>query len=286
MDEVLVQGFLIGGVYALIALGFCLIFKSSQVLNLAYGEQILLVSYFLTWLLDQAGLDLWLAFIVLFVFGGLLGIAVERLAIRRLIGQSMFSILMMTLMMGIFLRGVAILRWSGAILSYPFTPDDMILIGGVHILPAALYGFAAALAVFVLLLLVFKYTKFGLTMRVVAADSRKAQIMGIRVKRIFSLSWLMSGALSAVSAILVGMLWLVAPENADLGLGKGLPVLLLGGMDSIPGALAGGLIVGLAESLAGYWFGQVQVLVPWIIMLLILLIRPWGLFGRKRIERI
>jgi len=121
---------------------------------------------------------------------------------------------------------------------------------------------------------------------VVAADHEVAQSLGIRVKRVFSISWAMSGAFAAVCGVLVGMVFTVTPIMGDVVLGKGLPVLLLGGLTSIPGAVVGGLIIGLAEALGSYYASDLKEVVPWIVMLVILLIRPYGLFGEKRIERI
>ena len=123
-------------------------------------------------------------------------------------------------------------------------------------------------------------------MRVVAADHEVAQSLGIRVKRVFSISWALSGAFAAMCGVLVGMVFTVTPMMGELTLGRGLPVLLLGGLTSIPGAVVGGLIIGLAEALGAHYLRDVKEIVPWIVMLLILLIRPYGLFGEKRIERI
>jgi branched-chain amino acid transport system permease protein len=143
--------------------------------------------------------------------------------------------------------------------------------------------------IFLALMLLFRYTKIGLSMRVVAADHEVAQSLGIRVKRVFSISWAMSGAFAAVCGVLVGMVYTVTPVMGQTVLGLGLPVLLLGGLTSIPGAVVGGLIIGLAQALGNYYrpggldLGEI---ISWVVMLVILLIRPYGLFGEKRIERI
>jgi branched-chain amino acid transport system permease protein len=142
------------------------------------------------------------------------------------------------------------------------------------------------MVIFLLLTVLFRYTKVGLSMRVVAADHEVAQSLGIRVKRVFSISWAMSGAFAAVCGVLVGMVYTVTPYMGGMALGWGLPVLLLGGLNSIPGAIVGGLIIGLAEALASYYQPGLKEIIPWIVMLVILLIRPYGLFGEKRIERI
>lgn len=286
MGDVLVQGLLVGGVYALIALGFVLVFKASRVLNLAYGEIFAILAYFLFWLLDSMGVSPWLAIPLLFACGGIVAMVVERFAIRPLMNQSFLALLMMTLMLGFLFKGVIVLIWGGDSFVLPFTPGGTVDVGSLQIVPAAGLAFVVAIVLFLLLSLLFRYTKIGLAMRVVAGDHAVAQSLGIKVKQVFSVSWIISGVFAAVCAVLVGMVWMVNGDIGDLAMMKGLPVLLLGGLDSIPGALIGGLIVGLVESLGGYWAAPVREIVPWVIMLLILLIRPYGLFGQKRIERI
>jgi len=284
--DILLDGLLTGGVYALVALGFVMVFKSSQILNLAYGQIIAICAYVLYWLLTTVGVPTWLGILLLFAFGAVLGFLIERLAIRPLLGQSFLMLLMMTLMLGFLFHGIIVLVWGVESFHMPFTPTGMLTIGDWQVSPATTWGFVVCLGVFLLLTLVFRYTKIGLAMRVVAADHAVAQSLGIRVRRIFSLSWVMSGLLAAIVGILVGMVWMVTPDLGDIVLGKGLPVLILGGLDSVPGALVGGLIIGLVEPLGGYWAPAIRDVVPWIVMLVILLVRPYGLFGQRDIERI
>jgi branched-chain amino acid transport system permease protein len=284
--DVLVQGLLLGGVYALIALGFVLVFKSSHVLNLAYGEMIAILSYFLYQFLSPWDIPVWPGILLIILCGAALGFLIERLAIRPLLGQSFLATLMMTLMLSFLFKGLIVLVWSSESFTLPFTPRGLWTIGPVQVIPAAAISFVAALVIFVLLTLLFRYTKVGLSMRVVAADHEVAQSLGIRVKQVFSLSWAISGAFAATCGILAGMVFTVTPNLGVTALGRGLPVLLLGGLDSIPGALVGGLIIGLVEALASYYEPGSAEVMPWIVMLVILLIRPYGLFGQKRIERI
>ncbi len=286
LADILIQGFLVGGLYALLALGFVMVVKSSQILNLAYGYQILITAYILFWLLDGLGLPLGVAVPVIFLVGAFMGFTIERLAIRPLLGQPFLAILMTTLMLGTLIKGIAVMIWAGASYSFPFTPGGMLNIGGIQILPSVLYAFVTALVIFGLMYVLFQKTKVGLAMRVVAADNTVAQSLGITVKKIFSVSWVVSGVIASVCAMLAGMVQMVTPELGDIALMKGLPVLLLGGMTSLPGALVGGLIIGVVEGLGGYWGGEIREVIPWMIMLLILIVRPWGLLGERRIERI
>jgi len=286
MEDVLAQGLLVGGVYALVALGFVLVFKSSQVLNLAHGELIAILSYFLYQMLGVWGLSDWVGILLIIPCGAILGFLMERLAVRPLLGQPFLSVLMMTLMLSFLLKGVIVLVWGSDSFTLPFTPSGQWAIGPVNVIPGAAISFVAAMVIFLLLTVLFRYTKVGLSMRVVAADYEVAQSLGIRVKRVFSISWAISGAFAAICGVLVGMVFTVTPFMGEVALGKGLPVLLLGGLTSIPGAIVGGLIIGLAEALASYYQPGLKEIIPWVVMLVILLIRPYGLFGEKRIERI
>jgi len=289
MDDILVQGFLMGGVIALVALGFILVFKSSGVLNLAHGEMIAILAYFLYQLLAIWDLPAWLGILVAVPTGALLGVLIERLAVRPLLGQPFLSVLMMTLMVSFLLRGVRYLVWGPDSYILPFTPRGQWEIGPVNVIPATAISFVAAMLIFVVLLLLFRYTKVGLSMRVVSADHEVAQSLGIRVKQVFSISWAMGGALAAACGVLMGMVYTVTPVLGGTVLGAGLPALLLGGLTSIPGAVVAGLIIGVSTALGDYYrpaglnLGEI---IAWIVMLVILLIRPYGLLGEKRIERI
>ena len=286
MEDVLVHGLPVGGVYALVALGFVLVFKSSQVLNLAHGALIAILAYFLYQMISPWGLPDWVGILLIIPCGAILGFLMERLAVRPLLGQPFLSVLMMTLMLSFLLNGVIVLVWGSDSFTFTFTPSGQWAIGPVNVIPGTAISFVAAMVVFLLLTVLFRYTKVGLSMRVVAADHEVAQSLGIRVKRVFSISWAMSGAFAAVCGVLVGMVYTVTPYMGGMALGWGLPVLLLGGLNSIPGAIVGGLIIGLAEALASYYQPGLKEIIPWIVMLVILLIRPYGLFGEKRIERI
>ena len=286
MLDTLVQGLLIGGVYGLIALGFVLVFKSSHVLNMAYGWIIAMISYFLYQLMEPWGLPTWGAIPLMMVAGAVMGVLVERFAVRPLISQSFLAIMMMTLAVGFVLRGLIVLIWPGRVWTVPFKPMGLWTIAGIKIMPDAAIAFLAASAVFVVLVLFFRYTTVGLSMRVVAADHEVAQSLGIRVNRIFTLSWAISGAFGGICGVLTGMVFTVSILTADIVLGKGMTILLVGGLNSIPGAYVGGLLIGAVELLGGRWLTGLKEVVPWLFMLIVLLIRPQGLLGERKVERI
>ncbi len=286
MGDVVVQGICLGGIYALLALGFSIVFQSSLVMNLAYGAQITIVAYTLWDITTNAGLPTWAAIIIAFALSMAMAPLIERIFIRPLAGRDLLSILIATLMLSTLLRAIAIFIWGGQSYSYPFTPTGFIEIGPIKVLPAYLYALIGALLVFVFLFVFFRYTKTGLGMRIVANNQVVAQSLGIRVRRLIQTSWLLSGAFAAFAAILIGMTSMISPGLDFLILGKALPVLLVGGLFSIPGTLVGGLIIGLAETVGAHYFEGWEALIPWALMLLILLVRPWGLLGKALVRRI
>jgi branched-chain amino acid transport system permease protein len=286
MGDIIVQGVCLGGIYALLALGFSIVFQASTVLNLAYGAQITVVAYTVWWITASVGLPAWVAILIAFAMSAVLAPIIERVFIRPLQGRDMLSILIATLMLATLIRAIVILFWGGQSYGYPFTPSGFYEIGPIKVLPAYLFALIGALLVFVILFVFFRYTKIGLGMRIVANNQVVAQSLGIKVRQLIQISWVTSGLFAALSAILIGMTNMITPAMDFLVLGKALPVLLLGGLFSIPGALVGGLIVGVAETVGSHYVEGWEELIPWALMLLILLVRPWGLLGKPLARRI
>jgi branched-chain amino acid transport system permease protein len=291
--ETLVQGIVLGGVYSLVALGIVIIYKSSGVFNLAQGPILMVMAYIMFAFYVSLGLPLIVAFLLLFITAALMGFAIERLTLRPLIGQSVLTMLMLTLVVGFLLTGVAILAWGGDAHAFnpSFIPTGTATLGFISIPWAYLWAFIVAIIIFIVFIYLFRYTKLGLGMRAVAESHRVSQSMGINVKRIFTYSWVISCIVAAVGGVLLGSLFIVSPELRWTGLAKALPVVILGGLESVPGALIGGLIIGVAEMLGATYIDQhvgggFREITPFILMLLILLFRPHGLFGLKTIERI
>jgi branched-chain amino acid transport system permease protein len=286
MGDVIVQGVCLGGIYALLALGFSIVFQASLVMNLAYGAQIMVVAYTAWWFSASVGAPSWAAILIAFVASTILSPVIEWVFIRRLQGRDLLSVLIATLMLGTLIRALGILVWGGQAYSYPFTPSGFYEIGPIKVLPAYLFAFIAALLVFVVLFVFFRYTKVGLGMRIVANSHVVAQSLGIKVRQLIQISWVASGLFAAFAAVLIGMTNMVTPDMEHLVLGKAMPVLLVGGLFSIPGTLVGGLLIGVAETLGGHFFEGWEQLIPWLFMLVILLIRPWGLLGKALVRRI
>lgn len=278
---------MLGGIYALIALGLVLVYKATKVLNIAYGEIMMILAYILCTFFLSMGLNLGISLILVFVIGGLLGLLLERLFMRPLIGEGFLPMIMLTLFISILLKGIATIAWGDEDKVLSIMPEGELWIGQVFIPYERLFPFVIALLIFILMVILFRYTRVGLAMRAVAEDHQVSQAMGIGVKRIFALSWLFSCIVAAVSGLLLGGIEGVNSDLGHIAIAKGIPVLLLGGLESIPGALLGGLIIGIVELMGGAYIDpSYREIIPFVIMLIILIIRPHGLFGERTIERI
>ena len=295
--QMLLSGVSIGAVYSLVALGFVIIYKASGIFNLALGEMLVLGAGMAWVFFEPLGLPVWLGILLTLIFAAALGLFLERTSIRPMIGQPLFTAVMVTIALSIILRGFALMGWPSAGYAYPeFIPRRALEWGDILLSEQLLWTFFIALLAVLGFTLFFRYTKNGLAMRAVAEDHQVAQSAGISVKGILSLTWIVGGLLCAVAGILLGSITGVSIELTSIGL-KVLPVVLLGGLDSIPGAVIGGLIVGVLETLSqGYLDPLVsrgtiigaglKDVVPFMVMIVVLIFRPYGLFGLKRIERI
>ena len=289
--QIVTGGAAIGGIYALITLGFVLIYKATDVLNLAQGEMLMVGAYVSYALLAQAGLPFWAAFAATVVFALALGLAIERAALRPLIGEPVISVIMITIGLSIVLRSTVILFYGTEYRAYPqVLPEDSVRIGPISLPLEFVLSFAIAIALVAALAAVFRWTRLGIAMRAVADDQQAALSMGIDVRSVFAVTWAASAVVAAIGGILLAQIQGVGILLATLGL-KALPVAILGGLDSLAGAVVGGIVVGVLENLsAGYLDaplgGGVRDVAPFVFLVIVLLVRPYGLFGRERIERV
>lgn len=287
--QFLVTGLSMGSIYALVALGFVLIYKSTSILNLAQGEFLMVGAYICLSLTLDFKLNFLAAFALTMVFSVILGLVVERLVLRPLIGEPIISIIMVTIGLTYILRGVVIMLWGNDIRQFNIFPEKPIDLWGVKITHLYLWSMAISLMLLTVFAVFFKRARTGIFMRAVADHQTAAQSMGISVKGVFALSWCIAAVVSAIGGILIGNIGGVGVELSRIGL-KVLPAVIFGGLDSILGAIIGGLVVGMLEFLsAGYldpYIPAINEVFPFIVLVLVLMIRPYGMFGIKEIERV
>ena len=289
--QYIITGLAVGMVYALIALGFALIWKSSSVANLALGQIVLISSWFTYAMLVQAQFPLWLAFPLVILFALGLGWTIERFALRPLIAQPILALITVTLGIGYFIEGVVTFIWPWSVDALPrLFPRQVVHIGPAVISQEYLWVVGICLVVFVLLTLFFRYHRMGIAMRATADDQRAVQACGIPVTAVFSRSWMFACVVAAIGGILIASIGGITHGLVETGL-KAFSVVILGGLDSFLGAIIAGPIIGLCESLGGgyltplLWPG-IKDIIPFIIIIIVMIIKPYGLFGEERIERI
>jgi branched-chain amino acid transport system permease protein len=289
--KIAIDGIMIGGVYALVALGVVVISKSSKVFNIGHGDIMMFLAYLLWWLLVPKDLPLPIAALLLVVFSIMLGLFCERVLTRRLIGRPMLNAFIVTLTFGTVVKGVSVLWFGGTPQALPgVIPGGHFSVAGITLSYTTLCSFVAACAMFLVFSYWFRFTKAGLDMRAVAEDHLVSQSLGIDAKKIFALAWVIGCLAAAAGGVLMGSMYVVDSSLGGFAIMRALPVLLLGGIESVTGAFVGAIIIGLVESLAiGYIDPHItgfSEVLPYVFMLAIMMLRPSGLFGQKTIERI
>jgi branched-chain amino acid transport system permease protein len=287
LAELSIIGLLSGGLLALVALGFVIIYKGTGVINFAMGEFMMLGAYFFYTANVMWSLPTWLALPLTLAAVAACAALVERGLLRPLSGQPVISVLMATIGLASALHGTVDAIWGGnnyempqLLPRTPLTPGDLLIPGKV------VWSFVLAAVIITVFSLYFRFSRTGVAMRAAASDPTTAYLMGIDVRSTQRLTWIFAGLVGAVAGIVVASMTSLSPALGGAALGV-LAVIILGGLDSIVGAIVAGLVVGLIESLtAGYLGGKVRDIVPYVTVLAILLVRPYGLFGTRQIERL
>ncbi|MEO5861757.1 MAG: branched-chain amino acid ABC transporter permease [Burkholderiales bacterium] len=290
--QLVINGLVVGSVYALVALGFVVIFKSTSVVNFAQGEFLLLGAYISLAVVGQTNMPFWVAVIITLMFSVVLGMLIERLILRPMIGEPVISVIMVTLGLSSVLKAIVQGIWGTDTRPFPeIFPSTPVQIGPLPVSQGYLYSVGCVALLLMLFTIFFKFSRAGIAMRATAFSQQVAQSMGISVRRMFALAWAIAAVVSAIGGILLGgVRGGVDAALAAIGL-KVIPVVILGGLDSILGAIVGGLLVGVLENLAGGYLdpifgGGVKEVAPFVILVLILMIKPYGLFGKVHIDRV
>ncbi|MCX5834495.1 MAG: branched-chain amino acid ABC transporter permease [Deltaproteobacteria bacterium] len=287
--QLLVNGISIGFLYGLSAMGFVMIYKASSVLNFAHGELLAIGAFLFLALVTWAELPVAAAFILTLAGTFVFGFIVERLFLRPLIGEPLIEIIMLTVGLAAMFKGALLLIWGGNLYTYPdLLPEFLAWNWGVVQVPPVYVSAIFMGIVFLLLFgLFFKYSSQGIYMRSVADNQPAALSLGVHVRRVFALSWAIAALVAGISGIILGLInGINVHELSSIGL-KVFPVVILGGLDSISGAIIGGIIIGLLETMTGgYLSPSLRDVIPYIALVAILLVRPYGLFGLVEIERV
>jgi branched-chain amino acid transport system permease protein len=287
----LVSGLLTGLIYALVALGFVLIYKASGAINFAQGEFVMVGGYVVAAAFQIYGLSLVLSIVLGMGSMVLLGIILERLMLRPLLGRGVISIIMATIGLTYVLKGSVLLAWGPIPRNLPLPISEApYRFAGLIIKPIALAGAIISLIFLIVFAYFFIKSRTGMALRAVADDQTVAQAMGINVNRYFALVWAIAGIVAGIGGIIWGNMISVDVYLASIGL-KVFPVVILGGLTSIPGAILGGLIVGALENVTSGYVdpivgGGTKDFVPYILMIFVLMVRPHGIFGEEIIERV
>jgi branched-chain amino acid transport system permease protein len=285
------NGLLIGLMYSLIALGFVLVYKATDAINFAQGEFVMIAGFVAAGCLMVWKLPLWLAVVLAIASLVAFGFVLERVMLRKLIGRPVIAVVMATIGLASILRGVGPFTIFSGTKPLPLPiRDEPFMLGPLFIPPIQLLGAGVSLAFLAGFGWFFLKSRKGIAMRAVADNQQVAMAMGIDVERYFGVAWAMTGIVSALGGILWGNLLGVDVNLALVGF-KVFPVVILGGLDSIPGAIVGGLIVGVVENIAAgyvdpYVGGGTKDFAPYVLMILALMVRPYGMFGKRIIERV
>jgi len=290
--QLLVSGVVTGGIYALVAMGFVVVYKATRVINFATGELMMLGAFFAYSAMTALQVPFAVALAVAVLASASVGAATERLVLRPLLGQRAISVIMVTIGLAAVFKGLAQVVWSGEYRSFPpIFPRAPVALGPIILPSRQLYPFLIAVAAIAVVALGFRFTRTGIAMRATADDQAAAFSMGIDIRRVFSLAWMLAAITAAVAGIVVGVIGGISPQLGAIGL-RMFPVVILGGLDSIAGALVGGVIIGVLENLAGGYLDpllegtSVKEVVPFVVLVLVLMIRPYGLFGTREVERL
>ncbi len=291
--QLVISGFALGMVYALVTIGFVLIFKCSKAFNIAQGHFVMIGGYLGFTFLVTFHLPIWAALLAAIAVAIVMGLAIERLTLRPLVGQPILAVIMMTIALATVMEGLATLIWGGEYKAYHgVLPTITIKFGELSVPPEMTIGLLTSIAAVIILMLLFRYTKSGLAMRATAEDEQVVRSAGIKVTTVYALSWVIAAVVGVIAGILLGGISGVMIPMSEVGL-KALAVALLGGMDSIGGAILAGIILGVAENVAAGYLdpllpagGGLANVFPFIVIIIVLIFRPHGLFGLADIERI
>ncbi len=290
--QLIVNGLIIGTLYGVVAMCFVLIYKSTQIVNFAQGEFLLIGAWVCWWMLTYWQLPFWIGFPITLAFMMVFGVLLQVIVLRPMIGEPIISVIMVTIGLSIFFS--AMMKWIFGVWAKPYPEvfgTKAVNILGLNVQTPYVMSMVISLLIMAGFAWFFKFSRLGLAMRATAFNQQVAQSLGISVKSVFAMAWAISAMVSALAGVVVGMVNGVSSALSFFGI-KVFPVVILGGLDSIVGAILGGLIIGVLENVAEFVdsqylnVGNLYTVAPFYALIVILMIKPYGLFGTKQIERV
>ena len=285
--DLVASGVAIGAIYGLIAMGFAVIYKATGLANFAQGEMSMITAYIAWTISTTLSGNVFVVVAGSIIVAILLGLAIERFIMRPMLGEPIFSTVLVTIGVAVVLRSLITLVWD----AYPHALNlgvgrDVVNMAGVSLRGAQIASVLTLLAVMGAFYLFFRFSKIGVAMRAVAADDRTALLMGVSAARIHAIAWACSSTIAGIAGVLFALVYDLSPAMFQIGL-KSFPASILGGLDSVIGSGFGGILIGVAENLAGGYVGSgLKDVAGFLMIIVILMVQPFGLFGEREIVRV
>lgn len=285
--ELVLSGLAVGAIYGLVAMSFSVIYKATGIVNFAQGEMGMLTAY-TTWsLATTMGTSGLTTVLIAIVVGALLGLVCERLVMRPMLGEPVLSVVLVTIGLAVVLRSIVTIIWGASPNKFEMAgADDIVQLGGIGMRVSQISVVVVLLVAIAGFWFFLRHSRFGVAMRAVASDEKTARLMGVSTARVQAVAWASATALAGLAGALFAVIYGLAPTVYELGL-KAFPATVLGGFDSVLGSGVSGIMIGVLENLVGgYLPSALKEIAGFILILVVLMVRPFGLFGEKRIERV
>ena len=281
------SGLVIGALYGLVAMGFAIVYRATGMVNFAQGEVMMLIAYISFSLATIPGIGFGPLLVAVLAVSVLLGLAIERIFIRPMLGEPMFSRVMVTIGLAVVIRSTVILIWGVEPTAFPRPFGNAVIrFAGLALYPGQIFALVSLAVLCGLMWLFFSRSRIGIAMRATSNNETTALLMGINVKRISAVAWALSAVFAAFAGLAFCLMFSLEPEISPMGL-RGVPATILGGLDSVVGGAFGGLVIGVVENLAGGYLGRgLKEIAGFVLIIVVLMVKPYGLFGQREIERV
>ncbi|RYX98018.1 MAG: branched-chain amino acid ABC transporter permease [Comamonadaceae bacterium] len=285
--NLVMSGLVIGTLYGMVAMGFAIIYRATGMVNFAQGEIMMLIAYMSYTFATIPGMGFAPLLACVLVAAILLGLLIEWAFIRPMLGEPMFSRVMVTIGLAVVIRSLVILIWGVEPTAFPRPfGNEVIRFGELALYPGQIFALGSLAVLSLAMWLFFRKSRVGIAMRATSNNETTALLMGINVKRISAIAWALAAVFAAFSGLAFCLMFSLEPEISQMGM-RGFPATILGGLDSVVGGAFGGLVIGIAENLAGGYLGRgLKEIAGFVLIIVVLMVKPYGLFGQREIERV